>query len=206
MNSPQNIKVQKCISFKSFFIKKSKLNNNSKASMDVIFKRFPVVRQMVLKKLDDQSLVRSIEANRVFAEILDKERLYWVRIIKKYIGKFKGVKESWKEVLHRTPVDVTKELALTVEKLFKFYILKQIIPLHVGFALNGYLNICKLITEKTWNTTYSNLFGLTPLHITANNGDLDIFKFIIGRVREKIPADIDGYTPFHLAAVQGMNH
>ena len=174
--------------------------------MDVIFKRFPAVRRMVLKNLDNQSIVRSVKANRGFAEILVKERLYWIRIIKKYVGNFKGVKESWKEVLHRTPVEVIKELALTVEKLFKFYIVKEISPFYVGFALNGCLNICKLITEKTWNIMYSNIFGLTPLHFAANNGDLDIFKFIIGRVRDKNPADIDGYTPFHLAAVQGMNH
>ena len=69
--------------------------------MDIIFKRFPLVTQKVLKNLDNQSLTRVNEAKRGFAEILVNERFYWIRSIKKHVRNFEGVEDSWREVLYR---------------------------------------------------------------------------------------------------------
>ena len=73
------------------------------------------VTRLVLKNLDNQSLIRSTKAKRGFAEFLDDEKFFWIRIVKKYIGKFEGVEESSKEVLYRTPANLMKRLALAVE-------------------------------------------------------------------------------------------
>ena len=85
-----------------------------KISLDVICKRFPLVEKRILNNLDDQSLTRSKEANREIAEFLDNGKFFWIRIIKKYAGNFEGFEESWKEIIHRTPLDIVKQLALAV--------------------------------------------------------------------------------------------
>ena len=53
--------------------------------MEIFFKRFPLASKMILRNLDNQSLVRSKEVSREVSEILDKERFYWIRIIAKHI-------------------------------------------------------------------------------------------------------------------------
>ena len=88
--------------------------------MDMLCKRFPLVKKKVLNNLDDQSLTRSKEVNRGIAESLEDERFYWIRIIKKYAGNFEGHEESWKEVIYKTPVDIIKQLAIAVKQFF-FY-------------------------------------------------------------------------------------
>ena len=55
--------------------------------MEVVFKRFPLIRRKVLKNLDDESLIRSVEAKRGIAEFLDNERFFWIRVIKKYVDR-----------------------------------------------------------------------------------------------------------------------
>ena len=99
--------------------------------MEVVLARFPLIIRKVLQNLDNKSLTRSTEAKRGVAEFLDNERFYWIRIIKKYVRHFEGIEDSWREVLHRTPVGVIKQLALAVEEFFKFYLPKQASPLHI---------------------------------------------------------------------------
>ena len=99
--------------------------------MEITFKRFPLLRRKVLKNLDNQSLTRGTEAKRGFAEILDKERFYWIRVIKKYAQNFEGVEDSWGEILCKTPVDIVKQLALTVEEFFKYNSSKEVFPLYI---------------------------------------------------------------------------
>ena len=99
--------------------------------MEEIFMRFPRVSQRILNNLDNQSLIRSKEVSRVIAEYVENEKFYWIRIIKKYAGNFEGFEESWKEVIRRTPLDIVKQLALTVEEFFKSYTDKKVAPLHI---------------------------------------------------------------------------
>ena len=115
--------------------------------MEIIFKRFPLIRQRVFKNLDNQSLTRIIEAKRGFAEFLKIERFFWIRIIKKYVRHFEGIEDLWREVLHRTPVGVIKQLALAVEEFFKFYLPKQVSPLHI-VAKMGTLNLFQFVISK----------------------------------------------------------
>ena len=125
----------------------SRTKPNFQPSMDMLCKRFPLVKKRILNNLDDQSLTRSKEANREIAEFLDNGRFYWIRIIKKYAGNFEGFEESWKEVIPRTPLDIVKQLALAVEEFFKSYSFKQVAPLHI-VAEKGTLQLCQYIITK----------------------------------------------------------
>ena len=83
--------------------------------MENCCKRFPVVGKMILSNLDNQSLVQSKKASRAISNSLENERFYYIRVIQNY-EKFNEFEESWKEVFHKTPVDVLKQLAVTIQK------------------------------------------------------------------------------------------
>ena len=100
--------------------------------MDTVWERFQLVSETILNNLDDQSLRNSKEASREISEFLDNGRFFWIRIIEKYKDDFNGFEKSWKEVINKTPTDVLKQLAKSVEKFFKTYSFKQVAPLHIG--------------------------------------------------------------------------
>ena len=89
--------------------------------MDVIIKRFPFLNYMVLKNLDDQSLMKSKQANRKIARFLENERFYMIRILKKYSKNYEGLEESWKEVIYRAPINVIKQLAIATNNFSIFF-------------------------------------------------------------------------------------
>ena len=55
--------------------------------MEVLTRRFPLIIRMVFKNLDNQSITHSKCASRTFAEFLDNERFFWIRVIKKYVDR-----------------------------------------------------------------------------------------------------------------------
>ena len=124
--------------------------------MEIFFKRFPLASKMILRNLDNQSLVRSKEVSREVSEILDKEKFYWIRIIAKHIENFEGHHESWIEVINKTPTDVLKQLAVLVEEFFKDNSQrKNMAPLHIA-AEKGDLGLCEKIITKTSNKNPAN--------------------------------------------------
>ena len=100
--------------------------------MDTVWEKFPLVSETILHNLDNQSLTNSKEASREISEFLDTGKFFWIRIIKKYKDNFNGFEKSWKEVINKTPADVLKQLAKSVEKFFETYSFKQVAPLHIG--------------------------------------------------------------------------
>ena len=110
---------------------------------------------MVSNNLDDQSLIALKESSKEVSKSMDKERFFWIRIriIRRYIGNFKKFKESWMEVLQKTPIDNVRQIANAVQKFFasfSYYIVskKQLAPLHVA-AVQGDLQLCEDIITKT---------------------------------------------------------
>ena len=82
--------------------------------MDELCQRFPLMVQKIMNHVDNETLINFKEAGRNNATFLEKERFYWIRIIKKnnsLTGNFEG---DWRKVVIRTPVGMVKELALTV--------------------------------------------------------------------------------------------
>ena len=70
--------------------------------------------------------------------------------------------------------------------------------LHVA-AIEGHLEICKLIFSEVDNKSPLDDKGRTPLHYAAMQGHSEIYKFIAERVEEKNPPDNQGKTPLHKA-------
>ena len=124
--------------------------------MDVIGKRFPLVKQMVLKMLDNQSLSNTKQASRGMAEFLNNERFYWIRIIKKYAKHFEGHEESWREVMKKIPINSLKELTLAVQKFFKSFSFMKTAPLHI-VAEKGSFQLCEYVINKTENNKAKRL-------------------------------------------------
>ena len=118
--------------------------------MDIVIKRFPLVSCMVLKNLDDQTLIRSKEASRQMAQFLENKGFYLILIIKKYKGNFEGLKELWKEVIRKTPIDAIKQLALATQQFFvSNSLLKEmkVAPLHIVVE-KGTLELFQFILSK----------------------------------------------------------
>ena len=99
--------------------------------MEIFFKRFPLASKMILNNLDDQSLTRSKQANRGIANLLENERFFWIRILKKCNENFKGFEESWKQAINKTPVDAVKQLAIVVQEFSKFNHYLKIPPAYI---------------------------------------------------------------------------
>ena len=146
--------------------------------MEIIFERFPLIRQRVIKNLDNQSLTRSFEAKRGFAEFSNIDRFFWIRIIKKYVRNFEGVEDSWREILHRTKIDVIKQLALAVEEFFKCcYLFRFVSPLQIA-AEKGTLQLFQYVTSKV---TDKSLLGCRDAleKDPSERGKTIFFKYLL---------------------------
>ena len=115
--------------------------------------RFSEVGQKILKNLDAKSLVQSKEASRGIDGFLENEKFYFISIIKNYNGYFEGFEKSWVEVIHRTPIQIIKQLAIAVQKHFKkdsndYYVPPLAIA---GDGDNIDIELCKYIISKTSN-------------------------------------------------------
>ena len=80
--------------------------------MEYLCKKYPVVGEMILKNLSYQSLARSKETSPKIANFLERERFYWIRVIKEQKKNFEGAKESWNLVINKILLDVVKNLAI----------------------------------------------------------------------------------------------
>jgi ankyrin repeat protein len=119
--------------------------------MELVYKRFPHILEMVSNNLDDQSLIALKESSREISKSIDEERFFWIRIIRRYKENFKKFKDSWREVLQKTPIDNIRRIANAVQKFFASYYIvskEQLAPLHVA-AVQGDLQLCKEIITKT---------------------------------------------------------
>ena len=87
--------------------------------MEDLCQIFPLVSQIVLNNLDDQSLANCKIASKALKEFLENEKFFSIRIIKKYKKNFELFLNSWKKVIHNTPKEVVKEFAGAIQKFFK---------------------------------------------------------------------------------------
>ena len=177
--------------------------------MEDLCYRFPHVVSMILKDLDNQSLIKSMEANRELNNFLSNDRIYWIRVLLHYKTNFMQFKESWRRSLCQVPAVKSKELAIAADDFFKYRksrFDKQWSPLHIS-AHNGSLEIYKYISKKCGCINHVGDNGVTAIHMAAGEGHLEIVKFIIDNLQDnnKNPGatDPDGLTPLHLAALRG---
>ena len=128
--------------------------------MDVLLRRFPTLAVNVINNLDDQSLVQFKDTNRENYEFMDKERFYWIRILKKYSEYFETNKESWTESISKIQAGFVKKLAMATLNFFKT----------VPRDLEDFIEIHYQIYF------FPKKDQLTPLLIAAYEGDLNFFQ------------------------------
>ena len=87
--------------------------------MEDLCRRFPLIDRNILDYVDNKSLQNLKTASRQTYKLLDQERFYWIRMIKRYNENFEKFHEMWKKVITKTSVEFTKQLAIAVHNFFE---------------------------------------------------------------------------------------
>ena len=172
--------------------------------MEVLLKRFPLACKKIFINLDDQTLVRSKEASRGLFEFLQNNKLFWIRIMRKYKRNFEGLEESWNQVIKKTPLKFVKQLAVKTEESFEYglWFNEKVAPLHIAVERRANA-LCESIIRKSSDKNPANNFGTTPLHMAAEKGQFDLCQLILKDAQNKNPGNKSGWTPLHYAARDG---
>ena len=93
--------------------------------MEELCYRFPVIGELVLNNLDEQSLSNCQEASRVISQFVIKERLFWIRIIQKYYKNLSEFKRYWEMIIHQTSAGILKQLAFSNSGIYKVAMVKN---------------------------------------------------------------------------------
>ena len=109
----------------------SKKKKASVPTLEEVFERFPKLRTEIAENLDNESIIRLKTVSRQMNQVLEEDRSFWLRKIKKLyrtnrITKKHQFYDSWKKVVRKTPVDILKEIIIwkNVEKPGSLSILK----------------------------------------------------------------------------------
>ena len=156
--------------------------------MEDLCKRMPLLAGMILKSLDNHSLMICKESSIVLCQYLNKDKIVSVRKIKKYNSSFVEFQNVWKKVLKKAPIKIVREFAILVQEFFKPRLpitddtdvrnkrrSRQWHPLWIA-ALCGHLHLCKYITEKTGD---AKPVGKNEGRATAKSGLLEIYEFLM---------------------------
>ena len=108
--------------------------------MDNILQRFPDIGEAIFCNIDDKSLVTCKKASETWKSFIEKQKLIWIKMIEKHIGKWNTFSDDWKKVISKTPTHMVRRLALTVEEFCqneKFK--KKYCPLFIATNQNNLL-------------------------------------------------------------------
>ena len=185
----------------------------AKLNMEDLCERIPLIRDLIFKNVDNQSLIKCIIASKRLQQVLDQDKNNWIRIILKYKINFIYFEESWKKILCKTPTGIIKKLSIGVHELneqlvsesmpiyyrpVSIYGLNQWSPLHIAAAC-GDLELCNYIVQKTGDINPKDFRNVTPLHLAAYNGHLLICELIANSLVDKNPPDDNGMMPLHIS-------
>ena len=81
--------------------------------------RFPHLCESILNLLDNQTLVKCKEANRIWYNSINSGKVQWIKMIEKHVVSDEKVPEIWKNTISKTPTKMIKELAIEAEKFYK---------------------------------------------------------------------------------------
>ena len=89
------------------------------SDIENFFVRFPAISKEILNRLDDQSLAKFKEVSRQLFPIIDNQRTFWIRSLKNYNENFARFLDSWKKVINKTPTEIIKDLAISMNQFHK---------------------------------------------------------------------------------------
>ena len=144
---------------------------------------------------------------------MKSENSFWIRKIQKYTKN--SINQSiLREALTNTPVEIIRELSISVELYYKqdfFHLgyqksmstpLCNLYPHHIAASL-GNFKLMQYIIEKNEVINPYAQYGQSPFHEASFEGHLEICQLIIQNIRNKNPGDSWQITPLHLAAKEG---
>ena len=187
--------------------KRRKVTESKRSELEELFLRFPLMARLILINLNDQTLVQFNKISKELYKNDTKERLVWIRIIKKYASSFQDVHEAWKEIVHKTPNGYLEKLAKSIQEFSKSIILqmykkeKKWFPIQIAVE-QGSLELCQFIVEKTGNRRPTGGYW-GPLNLAAKMGNLEIFKLISGDLEDINQGCDFNWTPLHTAVCSG---
>ena len=86
--------------------------------MEDLCVRIPLVAGMILKNLDNQSLIIYKDSSRGIHQYLTEEKLFSIRIIKEYKTSFTQYQNVWEKVLKKASVEIVQGFAVLVREFF----------------------------------------------------------------------------------------
>ena len=118
-----NINSKKMVAMAQLMFDPNNNNNNidnknlkRRSTIEEVSQRFPSLVQKILNHVDDKTLINFKEAGRKNDLFLRNERFYWIRVIKRNNYLIGELQEVWNKVVRKTPVEMIKELAVSVHQ------------------------------------------------------------------------------------------
>ena len=177
--------------------------------MDEIILRFPHLAEQIFRELDNKSVAKCRDTNRLWQAIINRDKSYKQRITKMIEDSKKKAKQHYYKIKGFTPLHLaalngqTQMVMDLIDRQGeknpseKF---QELTPLHLA-ARAGFSSVCHIIIKNIdlENINPKDKRGVTPLHLAAKSGLFSVCKLIIDNVRDKNPKDHHGRTPLHHA-------
>ena len=134
-------------------------------TFDEVSVRFPHLFQYIFNQLENTSLTNCRKVSESWQNIIDHEKIIWLKLIQKYVGAMEEFRSEWKKVIEKsTPAEI-RRLYRAVKQFFELRSndQTQYSPLHVA-AGNGQFYLSLYIIERTGNFNPMYRDGFTALH------------------------------------------
>ena len=132
-------------------LKKRKIRNFPKFTMETIFDRFPQLSDNILEHLDAKSLANCVEVNRKWQTTIGNQKVYLKSKIRNWSNKSGRFSKEWQMALVKIPLKLIKKLSqyFNILKGQGFRCLSNT-PIHVA-ACDGDFELIKYFETKTEN-------------------------------------------------------
>merc|ERR1719266_2309568 len=89
-----------------------------KSQLEDLCERIPQIGEEILRGLDDNTIANFTLVSKTIHSFIGKQKVFWIRKIKKYVGQDGELPEMWKKLLHQTQQEMVKEMSDTVYDFF----------------------------------------------------------------------------------------
>ena len=175
--------------------------------MEDLCQRIPHVCGKIFGFVDDQTLIKCMEASREINNFVNNERFFWIRIIQAHEAEGR-LQDSWKKVVVKSPLAIVKEFAVSVQQYVRAnYSLHDgppYSPLYIAAGVGNSM-LCEYIANRTEDEIDEGGEFYSDLHSAVMFGyPYESFKLLLENVKNKNPRNDWGETPLHHAAEEGF--
>ena len=100
-----------------------KEKNHFYSTLEQLCLRFPLIEDKILKQLDYQSLIKFTTASKEMADIQQRSRFFWIRMMQYqldilYLG---NIPKDWRKEIKKCPVEIVREFSKTLQEFYFFF-------------------------------------------------------------------------------------